>query len=91
MVRGDDYIALTAKEFAVLEFLLRHPNQVVRREQLEDHVWSYEFEGVSNIVDVYIRRLRRKLDDPFDLKLIETVRGVGYRVAAPTPARPGVS
>jgi DNA-binding response OmpR family regulator len=81
VVRGDDYIALTAKEFAVLEFLLRHPSQVVRRDQLEDHVWSYDFEGMSNVVDVYIRRLRRKVDDPYEVKLIETVRGVGYRLA----------
>jgi DNA-binding response OmpR family regulator len=80
VVRGDDYIALTAKEFAILEFLLRHTNQVIRREQLEDHVWSYDFEGMSNVVDVHIRRLRRKVDDPYDMKLIETVRGVGYRV-----------
>lgn len=80
IVRGDDYIDLTAKEFAILEFLLRHPNQVIRREQLEDHVWSYDFEGISNVVDVYIRRLRRKIDDPYELKLIETVRGVGYRL-----------
>ncbi len=82
VIRAGESIELTPKEFAVLEFLLRHPNQVVSREQLADHVWSYDFEGVSNVVDVYIRRLRRKLDDPFDVKLVETVRGVGYRLAA---------
>ena len=84
VTRGSDHITLTAKEFAILEFLLRHPNQVVRREQIEDHVWSYDFDGISNVVDVYIRRLRRKVDDPYELKLIATVRGVGYRLAAAT-------
>jgi len=82
VARGVCRMALTAKEFALLEFLIRHPNQVIRREQLEEHVWSYDVEGVSNVVDVYIRRLRRKIDDAFDVKLIETVRGVGYRLAA---------
>jgi DNA-binding response OmpR family regulator len=91
LVRGGEYIALTAKEFAILEFLMRHANQVIRREQLEDHVWSYDFEGMSNVVDVYIRRLRRKVDDPYELKLIETVRGVGYRLSDGSRARAGRS
>lgn len=89
VVRGNDYVALTAKEFAILEFLLRHTNRVVRRDQLEDHVWSYDFEGISNVVDVYIRRLRRKIDDRFEVKLIDTVRGVGYRLTSGSSASAG--
>jgi DNA-binding response OmpR family regulator len=73
-------VALTTKAFALLEYLARHPDQVVTRDTLEEHVWSYDYEGASNVVDVYIRRLRRQIDDPFPLKLIETVRGVGYRL-----------
>jgi DNA-binding response OmpR family regulator len=73
-------VALTTKAFALLEYLARHPDQVVTRDTLEQHVWSYDYEGASNVVDVYIRRLRRQIDDPFSLKLIETVRGVGYRL-----------
>jgi DNA-binding response OmpR family regulator len=73
-------VALTTKAFALLEYLARHPDQVVTRDTLEQHVWSYDYEGASNVVDVYIRRLRRQIDDPFPLKLIETVRGVGYRL-----------
>jgi DNA-binding response OmpR family regulator len=73
-------VALTTKAFALLEYLVRHPDQVVTREVLEQHVWSYDYEGASNVVDVYIRRLRRQIDDPFPMKLIETVRGVGYRL-----------
>jgi DNA-binding response OmpR family regulator len=73
-------VALTTKAFALLEYLARHPDQVVTREMVEQHVWSYDYEGASNVVDVYIRRLRRQIDDPFPVKLIETVRGVGYRL-----------
>jgi DNA-binding response OmpR family regulator len=80
-------IRLTAKAFAMLEFLARHPNVVVSREMLEQHVWSYDYAGASNVVDVYVRRLRRQIDDPFDVKLLETIRGVGYRLRAPTRAK----
>jgi DNA-binding response OmpR family regulator len=77
-------IDLTPKEFALLEFLLYHPNQVVTRELIEQHIWNYEFEGESNVIDVYVRRLRRKIDDPFATKLLTTVRGVGYRLQPPS-------
>lgn len=76
-------IDLTPKEFALLEFLMYHPNQVVTREIIEQHIWNYDFESNSNVIDVYVRRLRRKIDDPFESKLLTTVRGVGYRLALP--------
>jgi len=81
--RGDRSIELTAKEFALLEYLVRHPNRLVTREMAEEHLWSYDHTIASNVVDVYIRRLRRKIDDPSPVKLIETVRGVGYRIRPP--------
>jgi DNA-binding response OmpR family regulator len=79
--RGERVITLTAKEFAVLECLMRHPDQVLSRNTIGDHVWNYEKYHESNIVDVYIRNLRRKIDDPSEVKLIRTVRGVGYRIS----------
>jgi DNA-binding response OmpR family regulator len=78
--RGDQPIDLTAKEFSLLEYLMRHPNHLITREMAENHLWSYEKIVASNVVDVYIRRLRRKIDDGHDLKLIETIRGAGYRI-----------
>ena len=59
---------------------MRHPNQVLTREMIENHIWSYDFISASNVVDVYVRRLRRKLDYPFESKLLETVYRVGYRL-----------
>ena len=81
--RGGNLIELTAKEFALLEYLMRNPNRLITREMAENHVWSYDYEGGSNLVDVYIRRLRRKIDDPYEVKLIETVRGGGYKLNKP--------
>lgn len=81
--RAGQPIELTPKEFALLEYLLYHPNQVVTRDMIEQHIWNYDFECESNVIDVYVRRLRRKIDDPFEVKLLTTVRGVGYRL---TPA-----
>jgi DNA-binding response OmpR family regulator len=81
--RAGQPIELTPKEFALLEYLLYHPNQVVTREMIEQHIWNYDFECESNVIDVYVRRLRRKIDDPFAVKLLTTVRGIGYRL---TPA-----
>jgi DNA-binding response OmpR family regulator len=78
-------IELTAKLFALLEYFMRHPNQILTREMIESHLWSYDYEGASNVVDVYVRRLRCRIDDPFPTKLLETVRGVGYRLRAPRP------
>jgi len=77
-------IDLTPKEFALLEYLMYHPNQVVTREMIEQHIWNYDFECESNVIDVYVRRLRRKIDAPFAVKLLTTVRGVGYRLQPPS-------
>jgi len=79
--RGKD-IQLAAKEYAVLECLLREPERVLTRTQIAEHVWNYDVFNQSNVVDVYIRNLRRKIDDEFELKLIHTVRGAGYRISA---------
>ena len=81
--RGGQTIDLTAKEFSILEYLMRHPNRLITREMAEEHLWSYDRVVSSNVVDVYIRRLRRKIDDPFQVKLIETMRGAGYRIRIP--------
>jgi DNA-binding response OmpR family regulator len=88
--RAGQRIELTAKEYGVLEYLLSSPGRVFSRTMILEHVWDQSFEGVTNIVDVYVRYLRRKLDDPYALKLIHTVRGVGYCIREPDPAaRPG--
>jgi heavy metal response regulator len=79
--RGDKSIKLTTKEYAVLECLMREPERVLTRTMIAEHVWNYDVYNQSNVVDVYIRNLRRKIDDGFDLKLIHTVRGAGYRIS----------
>lgn len=79
--RAGRLLKLTAKEYAVLESLLRASGRVLTRTMIADHVWSYDVDTQSNVVDVYIRNLRRKIDDPFPLKLIHTVRGAGYRLS----------
>jgi two-component system OmpR family response regulator len=78
--RGGREIELSAKEFAVLEVFMRRPGEVLSRFQLLEHAWDYEYENRSNIVDSYVRFLRRKVDKPFGARSIETVRGVGYRL-----------
>jgi len=78
--RGDVDVTLTAREFSVLEFLLRRAGEVVSKGEILDNVWDFAFEGDPNIVEVYIRHLRRKLDEPFGRQLIETIRGAGYRL-----------
>jgi len=78
--RGDTPIVLTAREFAVLEFLVRRAGQAVSKTEILDGVWDFDFEGDPNIVEVYIARLRRKVDEPFGRRSIETVRGAGYRL-----------
>jgi DNA-binding response OmpR family regulator len=85
--RGGMSIDLTAKEYALLEYFIRNPNRIITREMAESHIWSYDFQSTSNVVDVYVRRLRRKIDDPFDVKLFETVRGAGYRLLKPEEKR----
>ena len=79
--RGGEAIELTTKEYAILEYLMRHPNQVLTRTMIAEHVWNYDFDNASNVIDVHIRNLRRKIDARFATKLIHTVRGAGYRIA----------
>ena len=76
--RGSRLIALTAKEYELLELFLRHPRQVLTREVIFDRVWGYDFGGESNVLEVYIRYLRQKLEASEEPRLIHTVRGVGY-------------
>lgn len=71
---------LTAKEYALLEYLMTHAGRVLSRTMIIEHVWDQSFEGLTNIVDVYVRHLRTKVDDPFDVRLIRTVRGFGYSI-----------
>jgi two-component system OmpR family response regulator len=80
--RGTTDISLSAKEYALLETFMRRPGRVLDRYQLLQHAWNYDYENRSNVVDVYIGYLRDKIDRPFDVESIETVRGVGYRLRA---------
>ncbi|HXC93409.1 MAG TPA: response regulator transcription factor [Geobacteraceae bacterium] len=76
--RGDKEIDLTAKEYGLLEYFMRNPNQVLTRTMIADHVWDYTFDSFTNIIDVYVNYLRKKIDRDATIKLIHTVRGVGY-------------
>jgi DNA-binding response OmpR family regulator len=78
--RGDAELTLTAREFDVLQFLLRRAGQVLSKDEILAGVWRYDFEGEPNIVEAYIRRLRRKIDEPYGCHSIETIRGAGYRL-----------
>ncbi len=80
VTRGSQTIELSAKEFALLEAFMRRPGRVLDRFALLEHAWNYTYENRSNVVDVYIRYLRKKIDEPFGVVSIETVRGVGYRL-----------
>lgn len=82
--RAGKEITLTAKEYMILEYMMYHPNMLLTRTQLEERAWDSSFEGGSNIVDVYIRYLRKKIDADFDVKMIQTVRGRGYRLDGET-------
>jgi len=76
--RGDGEIILTAKEYALLEYFIRNPNKILTRTMIAEHVWDYNFDSFTNIIDVYVNYLRKKVDKDYDKKLIHTVRGVGY-------------
>lgn len=80
--RGDTEIELTARQFDVLEFMIRRAGNVLNKTEILDGVWEYEFDGDPNIVEVYIRRLRTRIDEPFGKHSIETIRGAGYRLAS---------
>ncbi len=84
--RGGSRIELTGKEYALLEYLMAHAGRVLSRTMIIEHVWDESFEGLTNIVDVYVRHLRTKMDDPFPTKLIRTVRGVGYSLSEGNPS-----
>ena len=83
VTRGGMLIDLTAREFAVLEFLARHPGEAITRTRLLDHVWDENYEGSTNVVDVYVGYLRKKLEQPFGTPVIRTIRGVGWTLEAP--------
>lgn len=80
--RGDRAIELTAKEFSLLEYFMRHPDRVLTRTAIGEHVWDYDFDPMTNVIDVYVNRLRNKLGQDGEPKLIRTVRGVGYVLKA---------
>lgn len=80
--RGEHELPLTAREFAILEYLIRNKGDVLSKRDILNHVWDYDFEGDPNIVEVYIRRLRTKVDQPYERRAIETIRGSGYRLAS---------
>ena len=81
VVRSEKKIKLTPKEFAILDYLLRHKDELVSRTQIIEHVWDYNYDNMSNIVDVFITTLRKKIDGGFSLKLIHTIHGVGYKIS----------
>jgi two-component system OmpR family response regulator len=83
--RGRSEIRLSAKEFALLETFMRRPGFVLSRSELLERVWDYDYENRSNVVDVYVRYLREKIDRPFGTATLETVRGAGYRLCTPAP------
>jgi DNA-binding response OmpR family regulator len=83
--RGDSELALTAREFDVLALLVRRAGQVLSKAEILDAVWDSDFEGDPNVIEVYVRRLRRKVDEPFGRRSIETVRGAGYRMVGDAP------
>ena len=76
--RGGREITLSAKEYSLLEYLMLNRGKILSRDKIEDHIWNFDYEGGTNVVDVYISYLRKKIDDGFDKKLIHTVRGRGY-------------
>ncbi|MCL4393068.1 response regulator transcription factor [Patescibacteria group bacterium] len=80
--RNGKYIELSQKEFVILEYLMLNTGVVLTRSMIEEHAWDYEFDGFSNVVDVYIRLLRKKIDDEYKNKIIKTVRGFGYKIQA---------
>jgi two-component system OmpR family response regulator len=78
--RGEREVVLPNKEFRILEYLMRNPGRVLTRGMIADHVWDYDFPNVTNVIDVHVRALRTRLDDPYPGELIQTVRGAGYRL-----------
>lgn len=90
VTRGGEEIALLPKEFSILEYLLRNKEKVLSREQIEDRIWNYEYSGNSNNVDGYMSRLRKKIDEGRDQKLIHTVKGIGWVIREPGDGKGGL-
>ncbi len=88
--RGDREIELTAKEYALLDYFMRNPGRVLTRAMIAEHVWNVDFDTFSNVIDVYVNYLRNKIDAPFDVKLLKTVRGMGYMLEAPRAREPSI-
>src|SRR6266545_3844837 len=86
VVRGNETIDLAPKEFGILEYMMRNKGRPLSRTMIVEHVWDMDYDGLTNIVDVYIRHLRSKIDDRFPQKLIQTVRGIGYMIDSPDKA-----
>ena len=82
VTRGDEPVDLTLKEFSILEYLMRRPNEVINREDLLSNLWDFNYDSFSNVVDVHVKNLRRKLDHKSNPDILETVRGIGYRLRA---------
>jgi heavy metal response regulator len=82
VTRGGALIDLTSKEFSLLEYLMRHPDQVLTRTMIAEHVWNFDFDNATNVIDVHMKNLRKKVDEQFESKLLQTVRGAGYRISA---------
>jgi len=80
VTRGEKEIELTSKEYALLEYMMRNPDKVLTRAMISEHVWDYHFDSMTNVIDVYVNYLRKKIDKDFDTKLIHTIRGVGYMI-----------
>jgi heavy metal response regulator len=89
VVRGNETIELAPKEFGILEYMMRNKGRPLSRTMIVEHVWDMDYDGLTNIVDVYIRHLRSKIDDRFNDKLIHTVRGIGYMIEAPEKSSAG--
>jgi DNA-binding response OmpR family regulator len=85
VTRKGKEIELTSKEYALLEYFMRNPDRVLTRTMISEHVWDYHFDSLTNVIDVYVNYLRRKIDKDFELKLIHTIRGVGYTLSADRP------
>ena len=88
VIRGTETIDLAPKEFGILEYMMRNKGRPLSRTMIVEHVWDMDYDGLTNIVDVYIRHLRSKIDDKYTDKLIHTVRGIGYMIEAPEKAAP---
>jgi two-component system copper resistance phosphate regulon response regulator CusR len=87
VTRAGETIDLAPKEFSILEYLMRHRGKALSRTMIVEHVWDMDYDGLTNIVDVYIRHLRSKIDDEYDVKLIHTVRGIGYMIDLPAEGK----